>query len=160
MKEYIQKYFILRRHNFQVAVKKADLSRYMSLVAAMKEAEEIYYLANGKYTNDLRLLDIEPPSGEDCVLTVSTSGAEGFYTCKNGTVKYGVWGKVAVAQAGDNTIRYSQYFADDVYNGWGLKGYITCQAKGRVAIKVCETLGGQEISGDGENVWKMFLLQQ
>ncbi len=140
---------------YQVAVKKADLSRYMSLVASLKQAEEAYYLANGTYTYDLDLLDIEVPHSEEC-----TRPYVHFYDCP--TYRVGVW-DLSTAQAGDATIRYSQLFDDapkgSVAFGKEMKGDFVCQARGSVAIKVCQNLGGQEVEMD--NGWeKTFVLRQ
>ena len=88
---------------YQVAVKKADLSRYMGLVAAMREAEDLYYLANGEYTDQIENLDIGLPIDASC--TLANSGL--YYDC--GNVRMGIFNGCNV-QAGDNTIRYVQFF--------------------------------------------------
>ncbi len=144
---------------YQVAVKKADLSRYMSLVAALKQAEETYYLANGTYTYNFDLLDIDPPVDSECTRSVDTIGD--VYDC--GNVRYGIFNRVRV-EAGNNTIRYSQVFQDPQAENWSgtvygttHKGQIECKARGTAAIKACQSLGGQEIELD--NGWdKTFIL--
>ena len=142
---------------YQVAVKKADLSRYMSLVAALKQAEEAYYLANGKYAYNFDLLDIDLPVNSTCTRTTSTSADK--YDC--GNVRFGIFNNERV-EAGNNTIRYSQVFQEpqnENWNGYGVvhKGQIECKARGTVAIKACQALGGQEIEMD--NGWdKNFVL--
>ena len=138
---------------YQVAVKKADLSRYMSLVATLKQAEEAYYLANGTYTYNLDLLDIEVPHTEECTRPFSH-----YYDCP--TYRVGVW-DLSEAQAGDSTIRYAQMFDDapegSTAFGKKMKGDIVCQARGSVSIKACQNLGGQEVEID--NGWdKTFIL--
>ncbi|MBO5910823.1 MAG: prepilin-type N-terminal cleavage/methylation domain-containing protein, partial [Elusimicrobiaceae bacterium] len=137
---------------YQIAVKKADLSRYMSLVAAMKEAEELYYLANGNYTYNIDDLDIEVPHSSECVL----SNEKNHYDC--GNVRIGIFNGCNV-QAGDNTIRYVQFFTTpkEAYAEKMKKEDIVCQARGTVAIKTCKVLGGEEIEID--NGWdKIFIL--
>ena len=126
---------------YQVAVKKAQLLRWAPLVKAIKNAEEVYYMANGTYTTDLTALDIELP-GQGCNYYHGTEN--GYYTCNN-QESFGVWNGPDNAQAGDKTIRYLQ----------GLdKGSrpmtIRCFSKGSIARKACKTLGpGNEYNGDG-----------
>ena len=44
---------------YQVSVAKARLGAVMSQVKSLKQAAEAYYLANGKYENDMSVLDIQ-----------------------------------------------------------------------------------------------------
>lgn len=46
---------------YQTAVNKARFATVMPLVKALKEAEEVHYLANGSYTDDFSALDIALP---------------------------------------------------------------------------------------------------
>lgn len=49
---------------YQKAVGKARVTEALTGVQALAEAEEIYYMANGVYTNELEALDITlPPTG-------------------------------------------------------------------------------------------------
>lgn len=48
---------------YQTAVDKARLGKYLTLGKSIKQAEEAYYMANGRYSADLSALDVEfPPS--------------------------------------------------------------------------------------------------
>ena len=46
---------------YQFAVAKARLSVYLSILESIHQAEEEYYIVNGKYTIDPSLLDIPLP---------------------------------------------------------------------------------------------------
>lgn len=48
---------------YQVAVDKARLGKYLTLGKSVKQAEEAYYMANGAYTANLWDLDVELPPG-------------------------------------------------------------------------------------------------
>ena len=48
---------------YQVAVAKSRLATIKSLVENVASAEEVYYLANGKYTADVKDLDVSVPGG-------------------------------------------------------------------------------------------------
>ena len=134
---------------YQVAVKKANLAKYMDLVKAIKEAEDVYYLANGSYTNDLENFDITLPGGENCQIIKKTNTAR--YEC--GNIAYGVYNGPANAQAGDDTIRYVQVFED--YTGTSgithQRGDILCFSRGEIARKACRTLGNGEESEGGSS---------
>ncbi len=138
---------------YQVAVKKADLARYMSLVAALNQAEGAYYLANGEYTHKIDDLDIQVPVTSEC-----THSSSNVYDC--GNVRFGIFGESRV-EAGNNTIRYSRVFQEpkEGWQGYGLwhKGDTICQARGNVAIQACKSFGGQEVEID--NAWdKTYVL--
>ena len=66
----------------QKAVDKSRLMTYIQLAQSIKRAEEVYYLANGKYTRDLRELDIEHMNS--CTLDWPYAG--NAWKCSNGFV--------------------------------------------------------------------------
>ena len=47
---------------YQVAVEKARYTQLLTFAHDLQQAQEVYYLANGKYTNDLDKLDIKLPT--------------------------------------------------------------------------------------------------
>ena len=47
---------------YQKAVYKSRATEAVSMLKAITEAEEVYYLANGKYTSDISELDVEVPA--------------------------------------------------------------------------------------------------
>lgn len=124
---------------YQVAVKKAQLMKYVPIVRALNEAEQAYYLANGEYTSALSELDVDIPS-QGCTYHTYLE-KYGYYSCgTDPEIRYGVWVNGGNAQAGDNTIRYLQFFADwDEYNKKA--GDIVCYSKGETARKACRSLG-------------------
>ena len=48
---------------YQVAVRKSRLAEMMTLTQAIKNAQEVYYMANGSYTRNFYDLDVTPPAG-------------------------------------------------------------------------------------------------
>ena len=141
---------------YQVAVKKAQLSRLIPLTKTLASAEEAYHLANGEYTLDLTALDIDLPSS-GCYYTNTLDYS--YYSCgSNPQIRFGVYDGPVNAQAGDSTIRYVHYFADDSSKyKRANKGDILCFSKGEIARKVCKTLGpGEEKEEDGwDYVYKL-----
>ena len=65
---------------YQKAVYKARVNRVWALLKSIKDAQEVYYIANGTYTDDLSPLDIQIPKGD--VHSITTSGEEIY---SNGT---------------------------------------------------------------------------
>ncbi len=134
---------------YQVAVQKAKLMKYVPIVRALYQAEQAYYLANGEYTADLQELDVEIPA-QGCTYEYTPS-VSGYYQC--GTERYGIWGGVADAQAGDDKIRYLQFFAD--YDKYNIKaGDVVCYSKGEIARKACRSLGSGSEQPGQQNSWE------
>ena len=50
---------------YQKAVYKARTAEAVTMVKALANAEEVYYLSNGDYTNNLSELDIDIPAGRE-----------------------------------------------------------------------------------------------
>ena len=127
---------------YQVAVQKAKLVRLMPLVDALYKAEDTYYLANGTYTTDLSVLDLEVGSG--CKFNTNS------YDC--GDYKIGVWdgpsnAQVILKKDGKSDLAYLYYFADrDSVNA--KKGYRSCLAKGRINRQICLSLGNVQARTD------------
>ena len=61
---------------YQKAVMKARLATIKPILSSIKEAEEIYYMANGQYTPDISQLDIKIP----CTMS---EGDESAFYCDN-----------------------------------------------------------------------------
>lgn len=55
---------------YQVAVRKARVAEMNTVTRAFKNAEEVYYMGNGRYMRDFSELDITPPAG----VTVEPNG--------------------------------------------------------------------------------------
>ena len=123
---------------YQVAVKKAKLMKYVPIVRTLNQAEQAYYLANGKYTAVLANLDVDIPS-EGCTYYQTVNS--GYYVCgPDNKERYGVWGGISNAQAGDDSIRYLQYFA--AYDAYDIQaGDTACYSRGDIARRACRSLG-------------------
>ena len=56
---------------YQIAVGKSKFSTIKSLAKSIAEAEEVYYLVNGKYSSNINDLDIVKPNNITCKLWAS-----------------------------------------------------------------------------------------
>ena len=134
---------------YEAAVKKSKLAKYMAWVSSIARAQDAYYLAAGKYSDDLNLLDVSLPFPEDCVRYKSSAGD--YYKCNNGNDVYGMFDGFSNVQAGEGgVIRYLHFIQDYAGSVYSYKkGEIYCYANGYAAVKACQSLGGTEIPSAG-----------
>ena len=64
---------------YQLSVYKTRFNTVRSWVHSIRNAQEVYYMANGKYADDIRDLDIQFPSG--CIYTPHPSYAYDILDC-------------------------------------------------------------------------------
>jgi type IV pilus assembly protein PilE len=137
---------------YQVVVAKADLSKFMSIVKALANAEEIYFLTTGSYTANLDDLDVTIPLMPDCVRTSVSR-----YDC--GNISFQVVDSVSNAQAGNKRNRYLQFFRDYPEGAFmAKKGDIFCFAKldDTIANKACMAIGGKSTgTGSWAEIYKI-----
>ena len=71
---------------YELAVEKSRASQAILAARAIKDAEEVYYLANGQYTDDFEQLDISVSLPDDfqTVLNAEQDGRVTLHRTKNG----------------------------------------------------------------------------
>ena len=148
---------------YQKAVVRSQLSTLKNLVNAMKQSEEMYYLANGSYTSSFEDLEIEIPtpneySTEDspynsipggysyanydwgmCYIYRTTDDSNAHVACKN--TKVGI----SYVRGLDHSIRY--------------RGEQMCTSRNKMAQSVClaETHNNTPYYSDEENqIWNYY----
>ena len=124
---------------YQVAVLKARYSNLISVLSTIREAEEVYYLANGSYVDDTSALDIGELNG------CSSLGAGGMIQCQHFHIDVNAGnadGNPLGYYRENNRIRliyayYQDYSAvkPGVRECWALPG-------DDAANQVCKSLGG------------------
>ena len=147
---------------YRVAVMKAQITRLIPLVRAVYQAQEDFYLANGDYSDSFDNLVIALPVTGACTRT-QTVGDKERYQCDN--IRYAIEDGVSNVQvqyeAGDSKIAYLEFFKDLETNYVTYaKGKRYCFARGETAIRVCKSMGGEDMHFDGSGTgWhKRFLL--
>ncbi len=50
---------------YELAVEKSRAAEALAVLKNLRDAQELYYMANGAYSSDLTLLDIEPPESKN-----------------------------------------------------------------------------------------------
>ena len=67
---------------YQKAVSKSRTTEAIVTLKSIIDAEEVYYMANGAYTDDLSLLDIQVnPTGKNFKYSCNTGGGDVVSTC-------------------------------------------------------------------------------
>lgn len=136
---------------YQTAVDKARLGKYLSLGKSIKQAEEAYYMANGMYAYNLWDLDVELPSGceeligsgmhntavcsADGIMINNHAGSYtsyGYFTitlCPNGLTSWSACAKGCIAS-------FIFYFDNAAENG----GQIKCIMGNARGKRLCKTM--------------------
>ncbi|MBQ8033269.1 MAG: pilin [Elusimicrobiaceae bacterium] len=127
---------------YQVAVAKSRYIELITLVHSIKNAQELYYLANGEYATSFDELDIDIPAGG------TGPDENGIVTYSNGTqIKPFHWGRV---RASNNNLLCNSYeFAleHSPYSGSDDNGRLCYvlpdDCNQELGHKVCKALGGK-----------------
>ena len=106
---------------YQVAVAKARYTELMTAGDALSKAEEIYYLANGKYTDNMEELDVSvQDSSMEITLWITDEGkGEGAVVVQSGNMQYIIYlqhsaGNHAEYYTGQRFCRAIDYSNDEI----------------------------------------------
>ena len=138
---------------YQVAVAKSHLSKYMLLVKSFVAAEEAYYLANGEYTDDMPALDVALPTQGEC--TYNRTGWGNYYTCMDFSI--GIYNDATNVQVNTHNMAYMHFFKDFTSSSTNLeykKGDIVCFSNESIGRQVCKTLGPGTEYNNETKAWK------
>ena len=129
---------------YQVAVRKARVSRMLPLMKSIDTAQQVYYLANGKYTTDWSELDIEMPSGSSITPATSTkvtssltySDFQCFIYIPDGETPKSLYCEELPDEQSPEKIQLEKYFD---------RNYIYCWAHktDELENKICKSLSGK-----------------
>ena len=126
---------------YKLAVAKAQFSSYFPLAKSIVQAQEAYYLANGNYTQDIALLNIDMPSackkdsapyiwkcGNDIFISLAEEGFFNFIYTPPTDKK---WGEIA-----NTRHMYLSWY----YNYSQQPNKITCTSDSTLGKKMCSSL--------------------
>ena len=114
---------------YQIAVGKSKFSTVKNMAKSIAEAEEAYYLANGKYTNQVSNLDITKPSNISCSL----------WAVENGQQAVACWVYINNIQMG-----YYQHFSNSSANG--MRACLAfSEDTTNIPNKICQQETGKEV---------------
>ena len=130
---------------YQVAVEKSRVSTLLPMLKAIAQAQEVYYLANNKYANNIEELDVDIPDKTVALeLFKDTNyGATGYRTGQGFVIGVGAGGGYVVGNTGLIQIDMYQAHNRNFHGTW-------CWAKAgsKVAEQVCKSFGVSEMEDD------------
>ena len=117
---------------YQKAVMKSRVSTLLSAVSAIYEAQQVYYLANGKYTNVIDELDVDLPYEK-----TTSPGGNSWVTWNNGQYRIAIETSLVAGSVRDTEGNYILQYQ----KAYSL-GRIICAAFNEVANEICSSMGG------------------
>ena len=154
---------------YQKAVQRSQYANVKNLVKAIANAQEVYYLANGTYSDDLSALDVEIPDNTVDVVYDETNEQD---ILKNKMTRSYQWGKCSSGSSGQTLCRYRfptfsvQYqivgpHSEASYKETSYAGKIICVAEGTTdsnspQAKFCQTETGKTSEDLKSTTWLMY----
>ena len=126
---------------YQTSVDKTRYTTMMAAVRAAKDAQELYYLANGYYTTDLH--DLEEVLPAQCTIQANNITAQ----CGSFKINLPKAGGAINAELISSVNGIGNVFK--MYYDHIAPGYITCYAyseDGERGRRLCKSLGGTQVS--------------
>ena len=133
---------------YQKAVDKSRAMTVMSTIKAIKDAQEVYYLANGKYATDFNDLDIERPNDNDkSVYYFYIKGTDGTQSVKG----------IPAGLSGTSQLEY--FFDHHTVTEYNPAGpYLLCTGHNQRGIDLCKALGGSYALTGGDGITEYYFL--
>lgn len=124
---------------YRVAVEKSRLTQQMVVVDAVVRAQEVYYMANGRFANDLSELDFGLPGG--CTFPVSDLS---YANCGKFSINYQHGSDCNVHGSNGKSWDTGSLRYEKLMTVGGCTGGSFCHAQtsDNVAQSVCKSLGG------------------
>ena len=127
---------------YEIAIMKSKMNTALPLMRAIKEANERYYMNNGKYTDDLGLLDVDLPKADrfsnEVAGQVCFSNGVGIDNLGGGSIHY-IIGGIGCYWRNEKTCWITMYYDDSTK-----AGIMECGTKYSSHPKcerVCKSLG-------------------
>ena len=131
---------------YQKAVAKSRTAEAVTNLKAITDAEEVYYMANGAYTDDLSLLDVQ----------VNPTGKYFQFRCSDGGYANGVVRTCAAYPRQDNLPAYIEFHLLNAgpESNRGKKWCVANTSK-EIQVNTCKTYGPLDSQSNGKAFYKM-----
>ena len=150
---------------YQKALLRSRFTQGYVLVDTLYRAQESFFLANDRFAEDIDELDVSIPKSSSCTKTQGTSS---FYVCPFGRVglsEDGSYVEYIYRPNGVNQMSYVHVLKDWSSSSYHLNyhaGERYCYASSTNNTKatkaLCESLGGEELSGTNNVYWYYYKL--
>ena len=130
---------------YNVAVEKSRLVQQITMVDAIVRAQEVYYMANGTFADDLDDLDISYPKG--CTFD-GGAGDHTWVNCGKFSVNYKHGGSSSNVHGSNasrwdqGTLRYERIMSVGPQANDAHKTFCHAQTSDQTANSVCKSMGG------------------
>ena len=128
---------------YRLAVDKSRAMSSIHIIKAIKDAQEVYYLANGKYAENFNLLDVELPGGASSVsaTTVTYADSERYVMWVKG--EDGTQSVKANPKGLATSIDLEYYLEHHTFWEEEIPGTtLICSGRNDRGKKICKALGG------------------
>ncbi|MBQ7909055.1 MAG: prepilin-type N-terminal cleavage/methylation domain-containing protein [Elusimicrobiaceae bacterium] len=126
---------------YEKSVEKARAAEALGMVRAIRDAQQVYYMANGSYSNRLEDLDIGVP-GQDGGIVSGTTRRQSKYFSYGGLTD--TTGAIAVA----NRLPFSTFYSI----GARTDGFLYCRSYSSKGEMICKSFGGNKVE---DNVYRV-----
>lgn len=129
---------------YEKAVEKSRAAEAITGVRSIKNAQEVYFLANGEYTNDLNNLDVQMTGGDGNYNGVARKESKNYSFAASTSIG-----------ALPNTIAYANRFPLSEKYGIAMVAgddSLYCKFYSPAGEKICKTFGGTKLN---DSVYKM-----
>ena len=125
---------------YQKSVAKARTTEALTLHKAITDAQEVYYLANGEYTNDITQLDVDIPA--DLIKTTKYTAN----SAKPNQYYFACWEKrTCGASAYSPSLPELEFTLQNDTALHGMHacylGFVDGKAKNNIALEICKSMG-------------------
>jgi len=125
---------------YQVAVTKARVARLLPLLKNLRDAQDAYYLSNGKYAFKFEELSIDIPTPKSITAATNTYGEIAVYD----DYEIRICSSSQIAYVGTSDILLGWYLTESPDTDCDTKKLAIVKKSNKVANDVIRTMGGQE----------------
>ena len=138
---------------YRIAVAKAHYTELMTAVKAIKDAQEVYYLANGQYADTLDELDISLPGATEATLPWGTPA---FKLPHDNYIRINSYAHVIGTNIKTACNNYDMLLAHAETNAGRIFCYVhpaASECTANFGTKICKAFGGIQDTKDTNTYW-------
>ncbi len=129
---------------YQKAVSKSRTTEAIVTLKSIVDAQEVYYMANGAYTDDLSLLDIQVnPTGKNFKYSCNTGGGDVVRTCS------------ALALVANMPLYIEFHLLNEGSENFRGKKWCVAEENNSLQVSICKSYGPLDWSSNGRAFYKI-----